>query len=94
MLSGSSRQERWFREAFCPICLLPQTSLVAPMLLLEGLDFTGRKFRKLVEIAPGKGQCASSPINKPFISNLRGMSPADAEVKRISSMKVPLEFLS
>lgn len=64
------------------------------MLPLAGLDFTGRKFRKLVEIAPGKGQCASSPINKPFISNLRGMSPADAEVRRISSMKVPLEFPS
>lgn len=52
-------------------------SLVAPMLPLGGLDFTGRKFRKLVEI----GQCAGSPVNKPFISNLRGMSPADAEVK-------------
>lgn len=71
-----------------------QTSLVVPMLPLAGLDFTRRKFRELAEIAPGKGQCASSPINKPFVSNLRGVSPADAEVRRISSMKVPLEFLS
>lgn len=69
-------------------------SLVTPMLPLGGLDFTGKKFRNLVEIALGRGQFAGSPINKPFISNLRGMRPADAEVKQVSSMKVPFEFLS